>query len=53
MPAAWVTDDSSLQRLLTVTGFPDSSSARGYETMSRGRSSEGCGATSAANGSVG
>jgi len=33
MPAAWVTDDNNLQRLLSLTGYPDSSSARRYETM--------------------
>ncbi len=37
MPAAWVTDDAQLQRLLTMTGYPDNTSARGYETMAAGQ----------------
>jgi hypothetical protein len=35
--AAWVTDDAGMQRLLTMTGYPDSSSARRYETSAAGQ----------------
>ena len=35
--ARWVTDDYQMQRLLTMTGYPDSSSARGYETTAAGQ----------------
>jgi hypothetical protein len=35
--ASWVVNDNSLQRLLTMTGYPDSTSARGYETAAAGQ----------------
>jgi hypothetical protein len=35
--ASWVVNDHELQRLLTMTGYPDSSSARGYETSAAGQ----------------
>lgn len=35
--ASWVVSDHELQRLLTMTGYPDSNSARGYETTAAGQ----------------
>ena len=35
--ATWITDDSAMQRMLKMTGYPDSSSARGYETAAAGQ----------------
>ena len=32
--AAWVTDDAQLQRMLSLTGWRDGETARGYETLS-------------------
>ena len=34
---SWVTDDAQLQRLLTITGWRDAGTARGYETAAAGQ----------------
>jgi hypothetical protein len=35
--SSWVTDDSQMQRMLMITGWKDSTAARGYETAAAGQ----------------